>query len=724
MAWLWGTSNKEDDAGSYDSEDDAEYTTDDEDEEDDENEAATEAARLLVEAEPASDTKESEVTPKVNPNDDEDEVADTQVLMGVVPSEVSSDDGIRNRDRLDSGLTFGDEDINEPSDDDESSDEQKRKQVTGAKKPAEKEKEEEQVTSLLEKQSLLTLAAEHDRVDILQAIFAGTEEEKVGVEGSTGKNQKTADDSDSGHQQLLQGKLSIPPLHIAVSYGSVNATNCLLRMGADPSIRPNLAAIQMAVKEAAAELKQDAPPPVAHMSRYSGATAWELVFGTPGSKWSLFGNSSSSESSVRPNIRPFDMQPSKKEGIRHAFTAEALRCIGADEVDRLKQLLTAGMPDDSDIGGKSLFEWSMDMEAPCCQELLSKTDSTVHTKANEPSPAKSQVSGGVRRSQKPESIAHLRNRLDEVESLAKALSSCLDSLGEEVAVCSGLLLMGSGAAALASHVKSLRAQQDEKEEELERMQLAWENSHDELAYWVKQCGPDGIKIAENQLVQAKDSRSKTGNEDPHEAEKQEAQQLMAQIAASESKVRLLRVSISDLSEESARNLKEVEKRGLSGGINLVRTLQEEIRAVEFQLSELKSNEAECRIRICLVQERIREHQNTKETVVVASTNNPTDNSSSFATHQSEVATAVVNNQAPSATVENSATQRSVSFAPDVMMDSDKITAGHSTAIALRNGQRGFFPLSLWQILLRIIGMGENGLPSSTKRGGAQPAIII
>jgi hypothetical protein len=35
-------------------------------------------------------------------------------------------------------------------------------------------------------------------------------------------------------------------------------------------------------------------------------------------------------------IKPVDMAPSKREGIRHAFTAESLRCIGSDEVARLR----------------------------------------------------------------------------------------------------------------------------------------------------------------------------------------------------------------------------------------------------------------------------------------------------------------------------------------------------------------------------------------------------
>jgi hypothetical protein len=84
------------------------------------------------------------------------------------------------------------------------------------------------------------------------------------------------------------------------------------------------------------------------------------------------------------------------------------------------------------------------------------------------------------------SIPALTNRLDELNSLAKALSTCLDNLAKDVSVCAALLLVGCGAQALASHVRSLKAHKERKFDELERMRMAWENSEDELTYWVKQ----------------------------------------------------------------------------------------------------------------------------------------------------------------------------------------------------------------------------------------------
>jgi hypothetical protein len=103
-------------------------------------------------------------------------------------------------------------------------------------------------------------------------------------------------------------------------------------------------------------------------------------------KWTLFGGSSSNisdttkedereqqqhrqrgSSSRRKKLSSsciVDIPVAKRDGIKHAFTAEALRSIGSDEVDRLQQLIDAGMPPDTtEIGNKNLYQWSMDMDA-------------------------------------------------------------------------------------------------------------------------------------------------------------------------------------------------------------------------------------------------------------------------------------------------------------------------------------------------------------------------
>ena len=135
-------------------------------------------------------------------------------------------------------------------------------------------------------------------------------------------------------------------------------------------------------------------------------------------------------------------------------------------------------------------------------------------------------------------MSQLNNRIDELENLSKALSTCLDNLAEEVSVCHGLLLMGGGASALASHVRSLKTLKENKISELERLEEAWENSEDELAYWVKECGEPGKEIAE--LMSAAIIPSADNDQSPFEGTPEEEQahrhQLKAQAALLEKKV--------------------------------------------------------------------------------------------------------------------------------------------------------------------------------------------
>jgi hypothetical protein len=675
-------------------------------------------------------------------------VVDDEMLDDGIPENVQVDDSHHSRNRAPSALSVSgidysddEEEIAEGEEDEEANEREDKEE----KEKEEEEPEEEEVTSMAEKQSLLVLAAEHDRVDILQAILSdGSQDRSVLLHATS--------------------STSIPPLHIAVGYGSVGATNCLLRMGADPSLRPNVAAIQKEQK------RQESPVEISNMARYDNVSVWELAFGCGdgvGVKagWSLFGSPSSkvkvipeeddedpeeeglSESmrsqhstrSVRKpplNVAPVTMAPSKREGIRHAFTAEALRCIGADEVDRLQQLVNSGMPMSIDIGGKNLYDWSVEMDATQCEILLRPSEAERHgeTTAVAASDNNDQQTGGdsnitasIASSNKKTAVLdrpgdepamHLVNRLDELESLSKALSICLDNLAEEVSVSHGLLLMGGGAAALASHVRGLKALKERKYEELVRMQEAWENSTDELAYWVQESGDQGKRIAD--LMTSSLAATLTGRKSLPEAttpeeERAQTQQLQAQIAASEYKIRKLRVAIADLSEENARNLKEVEKRGLSGGINLVRGLREEIRDTEFELSEAKSEEATCRTKISMIQSNLltsKKHpppKTNKQDTIPGTPEQPVDG-------QTQEATAAIEGGDHASAAES---------ADQAKNFSERIASGESTAIVVRvPGNRGFFPVSLWQILLRIIGMGEAPPPHTNESNIARTTMII
>ena len=405
--------------------------------------------------------------------------------------------------------------------------------------------EEETASTFWEKQGLLVLAAEHDRVDIIKAVLVDDEADK---------------------ERLLQE--GIPPLHIAISYGSINATQSLLRMGADPSIRPDVDQFEAFQREQPEDTRVNVPKP----ERFHEVSAWELAFGNgkeipkpkKSTSW-LFGSSDSNldpdeadsrNGSVR-SIKPVDMPPSKREGIRHAFTAESLRCIGGDEVDRLKQLLDSGMPPSIDIGDRDLYTWAVEMSALKCEELLrpseqakypgeeqsfeEEMESSMATIALDTSTDHAEA-GIVHRSRPgEESTQELMNRLDELDSLASALSTSLDNLAEEVSVCHGLLLMGGGASALAAHVKSLKQKRSRKEEELQQVRRECVYASKELARLVAAAGDVGREIAamtDAKLVTPKYTRSfsivKAASEDE---EYSQMQQLRAQIGATENKVR-------------------------------------------------------------------------------------------------------------------------------------------------------------------------------------------
>lgn len=603
------------------------------------------------------------------------------------------------------------------------------------------EENEAELTSKAEKRSLLALAAEHDRVDILQAILS----EDNGSEASAAASDR---------EELLHG--GIPPLHIAVSYGSVNATNFLLRNGADPSIRPNVAALLEAQKKQSESGGETSPLDVPNMKRFDDVSAWELAFGDGSadsqqskSSWTLFGNGSSSNldldksegSASRRRRRTIQalpsIAPSKREGIRHAFTAEALRCIGSDEVDRLKQLVNAGMPTNIDIGGKDLGEWCVELGAQKCHELLqppsaSEGDGRSADAQGQPAHPGALEKRGSRVIDRgePQSVTQLSNRLYELESLSQALSISLDGLAEEVSVCNGLLLMGGGASALASHVRSLKATKEDRFAELERMETAWENAEDELAYWIREGGPEAARISAEVAARPVDKlRRQSSLVAATTPEEQEAQlrQLKAQVAASEHKIRKLRASIADLSEVCARDLAEVEKRGLSGGITLVRGLREELREIDFQLSEAKNGDATCRTKIRMIQSHINDsrksapesadngHEPTKPPDT--SSNSAPSQPADFKAHEAEQTAA-----APEVSPPSNDSPVPAADLNGAQSESERVLTGQSTAIAIRHGgAQGFFPLSLWQILLRIIGFGDE---SPTRSDSAHSQVLL
>ena len=547
MSWFWGKKN-DDDEEEYSEEeyysdefDSSEEFSDDEYISDDEEEAEVEEEeKIRIEGASAPTNENDPVTePDARMSDDDDlETTDDEDDFREGDDESSSYES--------SESSYEDDDEEESEDDDEvlvetvaeedSSDSEDDKTDSDEDDDDDDDDDDEEITSFWEKQSLLVLAAEHDRVDILNAIL---------TDNNGGEEDKDA---------LMNS--GIPPLHVAISFGSTNATQSLLRMGADPSVRPNNKEIQSHSEQSKVEIK--------NMERFDGVTGWELAFGNQhyeetkqngSSGWSLFRGGGDGDEDDKVIIKPVDMAPSKLEGIRHAFTAESLRCIGGDEVDRLRQLLNSGMPPTIDIGGKDLYGWAVEMGALKCEEVLRPSEAAKHATEPPPTtlePSKSRVLDRSRPGEET-TVPHLMNRLDELESLASALSTCLDNLAEEVSVCHGLLLIGGGASALASHVKSLKTLKQNKSEEFESTQVEWEQAESELVDLIQSAGHIGeevSKLAPASLLEGHgqgfsrtESSKRTGTSSAEEEEAQK-RQLTAQLAASENKVRYMALQLS------------------------------------------------------------------------------------------------------------------------------------------------------------------------------------
>ena len=115
-------------------------------------------------------------------------------------------------------------------------------------------------------------------------------------------------------------------------------------------------------------------------------------------------------------------------------------------------------------------------------------------------------------------------------------------------------------------------------------------------------------------------------------------------------------------------MEEVERRGLSGGIKLVRGLREELRELEFTLNETKSSEALCRAKIALIQSRIE-------------SNKLTGSDSSDARHlkgSTSMTKNALNGSSPSQNVSGIRSQTDQDPA-----SSEKIATGNLSAIALK-----------------------------------------
>jgi hypothetical protein len=126
---------------------------------------------------------------------------------------------------------------------------------------------------------------------------------------------------------------------------------------------------------------------------------------------------------------------------------------------------------------------------------------------------------------------------------------------------------------------------------------------------------------------------------------------------------------------------EVERRGLSGGVKLVRTLREELRQVEFDLSELKSATAACRAAVGLIETRVDAEHKKRIKAKHASTSTTTE-------QQQQQGKELQNGEAfPDESLAfesiHRATTTTTRAGPSAGVVSDRIASGKSEAIIMR-----------------------------------------
>jgi hypothetical protein len=204
-------------------------------------------------------------------------------------------------------------------------------------------------------------------------------------------------------------------------------------------------------------------------------------------------------------------------------------------------------------------------------------------------------------------------------------------------------------------------------------------------------------------------------------------------------------------------MKEVERRGLEGGINLVRGLREELRDLEFHLSEIRSRKTECRTKISMIYARIPELRSSLDATDRATIPHNTQNDT---IHQEPEIRPTPSQKSPvdeedkeesmeqgtpqngynaEAKNEGDSDQLHMGTLPSQIGNgaegtgmrggekapSEKVATGDSQALAvIQPGNRGFFTVDLWQVLLRIIGFDRAAYRRGVQVSASRPNVMI
>ena len=564
---------------------------------------------------------------------------------------------------------------------------------SGGEDEDDEDEDDDEQPTLEEQRSLLSLAAEHDRVDVIQELLNDPALHELLLAGvsSSSNNNDLNDDNDTSTDKDENTAVSFvpPPLHAAVAHGSINAASCLLRMGSDPSIRPNVPLPYLSgsyqtntpsqrsgSSSGSVTMEEDR-----NYKKYHDMSAWELAFGSttviieddnnsegvvaeekekeeeePTKRgWFGFGSSKPKEEedeeecvidvvvdgvAKKRRIKrklPLNIAPSKLEGIKHAFTAEMLRAIGSDEVDRVSQLLNAGMDSSMEVAGKSLVVWAKELDATDCCELfeagmvdddeedevqreqgddgnqigLVDTDKTSEvntpTLAQQPRVVQDERLAGL-------SLSDIETLTSENLNLIPALTTCRDNLASEAHICQSILRdVGSGKAGLSSQsllelVRSLKEQRGRAEEAAAAWQRAWEEREDEVDFFYEEVLDDVMRGELGPVLDAVEPIDPSLQGLSNGVAANNMDDAAKRFIKVDNRVNTLRASIAKLAEESAHFVSEIEHHGMAGALSLTRSLRDEVKEVEKKINLAMMGEGMCRRKIEIIQHRLGHHE--------------------------------------------------------------------------------------------------------------------
>ena len=526
--------------------------------------------------------------------------------------------------------------------------------------------DEDEEPTLNEKRSLLSLAAEHDRVDVIKDLLSDSNDVETLLTGTSSHRD------DDGEDFLFIP----PPLHIAVAHGSANATACLLRMNADPSLRPTVpsrflsssytASKKISRSNSGMSIEEDR-----NYKKYHELTAWELAFGgmrvikddgddeaaiahgaaeesepNQSRSWFGFGTPTKAENEIIVTtetasdgttrvmkISPLNIPQTKLEGIKHAFATEALRCIGSNEVARLRQLLDAGMePSTHVMADKDFREWALEVDAKDCVDLLDLMAGTDDEPVPETDPFVDgrELSVEDTDAPRPAVEAHIDDErlaglsagdmailIQENSNLIPALQSCHDDLLAETTLCKAILKDvsatggrgGLSSQSLLDLVRQLKDQRQQINDSTSSWQAAWEEREDELDFFWEEVLDEELRdelgASLGQVKDPTDMRNVA-------VESGSIHSLARQFIEVDDRVNSLRELIGKLAEESTRLAKEIDSNGMSGALKLTRSLKQEITDAEKELRVAQSGESTCRAKLELIQRRLGHDQGEGE----------------------------------------------------------------------------------------------------------------